>query len=219
MKDYLKSPFAWFLLQAIVLAIMVATIDQSLHPLVIQVPFWVLIVYTVIWLIAGTVKNIRGGLFTIREGNHYSLHFPKLWFGKRNHKVRFFLDRSCWYSFNGEDAKDVNKLWGVSFGKHHTNSYRLGWRASGVAIGVFELLYYAYDDGVRVFRVIGSFNANEWVDIEVEVAGGCAVAIFNDERYVYIYDNPVPEFGYYLFPYFGGNRTAPRDMKIYLDID
>jgi hypothetical protein len=216
MKKNLKSPGMWFLLQVIILAVLVATVDQSIHPKVVSIPFWTLIAYTVIWLLVDTYKSKTNGKFTIRKGKHYSFHLPKLWFGRKSHKLRFKLDANCWYSFDGEDANDINKLWGVSFGHHHTNSFRLGWRPSKFVIGEIELFHYVYDSGKVEWDFIGTFTTNDWVDVDIEVGGGYVKSTFNGRVYLYIYDEANPKFGYYLFPYFGGNRTAPRDMNIYL---
>ena len=54
-----------FLLQVLILSILVATVDQSKYPLVIQIPFWTLVVYTIIWMVIDTIRTKR------RENEHY----------------------------------------------------------------------------------------------------------------------------------------------------
>ena len=120
----------------------------------------------------------------------------------------------------GPDVLDANKLFGVSFGKHHKNSIRVGWRATEQGI---QLCMYDYNDGKRTvvwldqklelnkyYRIVLSFSKDRYNVMFTDMTGS-----FLSRNYVK-YKFPKCRIGYYLYPYFGGNTPAPKNMFINL---
>jgi hypothetical protein len=106
----------------------------------------------------------------------------------------------------------------LSYGYHHYNSDRIGWRYL-VNEDVFELLTYSYINGVRIPSVsLGKVKANEIfrVEISTKTKNGKRFVVFelNDVCVSKEYKVSKVWIKYTLGLYFGGNRTAPHDMKV-----
>ncbi len=165
--------------------------------------------------------------YHIRAGRHYAPHLPKLYFGiKKKFVITVCFKEGCEYRFQGEDSSDVNKLFGVSFGQHHKNSIRIGWNSDGS--GLIKLFYYAYENGYRSWSYIGTCKQHESQAIVLEldfnsnsvfITNSTTGSIDSIRTKSIDYKYPAYWIGYYLFPYFGGNRTAPTDVYIQLKID
>lgn len=163
--------------------------------------------------------------YTIKQGKHRSgLKFRPVLFKRRLNAVFEFTD-SCLYEFGDINQKDINKLVGFSFGYHHRNSVRLGWRA--VDMEKIELLAYVYRRGHRIQEweehlYLGMVKPKERIYLTLEVTRkqykfsilGDRISKQTAMRRPLIL-NP---FGYMLYPYFGGNYTAPHDVNIKMEI-
>ncbi len=114
-----------------------------------------------------------------------------------------------------ENQHDINKLMGFSDcnSLHHENSARFGWRWLD---GNLEIHAYAYASGKRVTRFIGN--------VDIDTSNTYQITMTQDS---YIFNlvgfNPVVikrenhcnrGFYYMLFPYFGGDESAPHDILI-----
>lgn len=160
--------------------------------------------------------------YTIFKGFHFSLPpFPIFFYKKRSFQRVVKFDSSIIYDI-GKDQGDIHKLWGIHWGKIHSNSARFGMRYnSGKGI---EILAYCYDKGVRV-----NTNENEKVVCTLTDYGYYSTKIREmDNQYFFSVeiskDNWVhahqlktykpPALGFFSRPYFGGNRTAPHKIKI-----
>jgi len=163
-------------------------------------------------------------IFTIKKGKHYSNN----WFYKLTHlfnfkqelKFKVKFDESCLYNFQDEDKHDINKLFGFSIGFHHKNSLRFGWNVVDNKIIIY---YYNYIDGKRINEVFVSCNVNEELLFEItnpfyneynftitDLKNGTSRwAGFNIKGSLF-------SLKYNLWPYFGGNKTAPHNIKIEL---
>ena len=151
--------------------------------------------------------------FTIKEGKHRStcaLNYSKdTVFGW---DIQF--DSSAIYqTVDSLNQYDINKLIGWSdCGDDHTeNSIRFGWRWLNDSL---EIHWFKHEAGEFSFDLIKRINLCEehyyeltifrW-DYKLEVDG----------TYVYIPRNcPSDKRRYQLFPYFGGDETAPQDINI-----
>jgi len=133
-----------------------------------------------------------------------------------------FFDENCLYQIEGENNSDVNKLWGFPSAIHHQiQSARLGWRCQdGENI---EILTYCYKDSAINFdelHVIDTIKPNDILNCTL--INTRFEYIFQYSRDNYSIEQTVSKSSdcfpihYYLFPYFGGNETAPHDMDIYL---
>jgi len=159
--------------------------------------------------------------YTIPKNKHYCFHLPRFHFNTKDIKLKFKFKSSCRYSITGSDSLDINKLSGLSFGLHHTNSFRIGWRYVPISDKI-ELLHYFYNNEQRYFKIIGFCNIDETTTIDIHLNRTCnsiSTYIKGDERFSYFDFEDVPKFGYYLFPYFGGNKLAPHKMNIELNIN
>ncbi len=186
---------------------------------------YVTIPSVVLMFITKTIVKVNNRfVFLIKKGHHYSFHFPKLYFGfKKKFEIRIKLDDNCKYDFGDEGNFDVNKLWGVSFGHHHKNSIRIGYRKSMSMTGGkdFELCLYRYDRGFREIECLLLFDAQEVVNLTL-VLGRNTFGLWRDDSLVTrpLYSDFLGglKFGYYLFPYFGGNGVAPHDMTFEVEV-
>ena len=154
----------------------------------------------------------------IKQGKHYCTPFPIPTLGDLEVEQYISFDESCKYNLKTKDQADINKLCGLSYGWHHYNSDRIGWRYLPTK-DVFELLTYSYVNGVKIPSIsLGKIKANEKFRVRI------STIIKNDKRFVVFelndiqieqnYDVSRVWIKYTLGLYFGGNRTAPHKMII-----
>jgi hypothetical protein len=137
--------------------------------------------------------------------NQKELHFMAL------------FDSSCMYtSYEAENIYDINKLYGFSDcgSLHHENSARTGWLWNGKMI---ELYAYCYVDSVRKSTLLGTTPIGVPAELTMSV---------QPNQYLFTYKgktNTMPRHctgssiqGYHLYPYFGGDETAPHDIHVYI---
>lgn len=157
--------------------------------------------------------------WTIKKGRHYSnFALPKILISKSQLKECIEFTDSCRYNLNSEDQLDVNKLFGIGyFPAHRINSVRFGWRYD-LDSKKMEILAYWYTDKTR------HMESMFFVDIGVKY--NYTINIDNNKHLLVISDSnseilaskeiifPKRFLGYYLKPFFGGNRPAPNSMTI-----
>ena len=141
-------------------------------------------------------------------------------------EFRCKFDSSCLYGDIGDgDNYDINKLFGFSTTWfHHKQSGRVGWRCiDGKHI---EILTYSYNDGVRENKesdILGVVEPDELFFCTIEDTEKEYVYTFQkgfDTNVVTKWDKKQKDwflFHYLLYPYFGGNKTAPHTMRIQLE--
>ncbi|MEO9804898.1 MAG: hypothetical protein ABJF04_16700 [Reichenbachiella sp.] len=114
-----------------------------------------------------------------------------------------------------ENQQDINKLMGFADcnSKHHDNSARFGWRWFEDQL---EIHAYCYVNGERVVAYIGTVELNEKVDYMLNVSDTQYTFQIEDEAPIIINRGDVCNIGVYymLYPYFGGDETAPHDISI-----
>lgn len=163
--------------------------------------------------------------YLIKKGKHYptGLHLG-LSFTKYIHYECMF-DESCLYDIDGVDKYDINKLFGFATTfHHHRQSARVGWRCiDGENI---QLVTYSYNDGFREPHetdILGVVKPNEKFRcsiVDLEQSYLYTFKMSDGTRETFFHDAKKPDwflFHYRLYPYFGGNKTAPHDMIIYLN--
>lgn len=166
-------------------------------------------------------------IFKIRRGRHYSslLRIQRLapYLGQKKLKWNVEFSDKCFRYY--PDHTHINKLCGVSFGlNHHKNSLRIGWRTTKT--GTISLHSYEYRNGIRetdkicevrpgedltirfVFRKDGVLRNNKMVVILINAGG----SVYREHAVV-----EYKRFGWFLFPYYGGKKSAPEDMQIKID--
>jgi len=153
--------------------------------------------------------------YLIKQGNNYcekngypvtqytSIHF------------RAILDSSCIYTtVNSDNQQDINKLYGFadcsSF--HQNNSARFGWDWYR---GQMHIHAYCYSNTVRSYKELGTVPLNKAFDCSITVLPG---------KYIFTLNGKADTMergctdkiaaGYKLYPYFGGDETAPHDIRV-----
>jgi hypothetical protein len=160
----------------------------------------------------------------IKKGKHYSL--SNFWtrlnlkFKDRTVKYEFSLDSSCWFPNTNDDDWDINKLFGFSYGMHHTDSTRIGWRPYFDTENKFDLFIYNYNNKVRSITFLGSIMAGDIYSIEISPlrSGSSIVYTLNHVFEGKINSIKIPfkfpkiKLGYWLWFYFGGNNTCSHNI-------
>lgn len=154
--------------------------------------------------------------YIIKKGNHSSgFHFNPNW-DKMHFRIEVMFGYRCSYeSFGDVDDYDINKLYGISWGMHHSNSYRIGWRPDYK--GNIILSNYYYVDGERKYEDICVVPTDTNVTIEFD-RGDILINTLVDSWKSKVDLDMSTSWGYTLYPYFGGNKTAPTDMIISLKV-
>ena len=159
--------------------------------------------------------------FNIKKGSHYSgFRFKPLW-KKKDFRIEVVFTDECAYpSFGDVDDFDINKLYGISWGMHHTNSYRIGWRSD--QNGGIILSDYYYVNGERKYNDICTVPTNRNVTIDFtedsDRIGKTTINTLKIHGESVVEINNKCKWGYTLFPFFGGNKSAPNDMEILLKV-
>lgn len=156
--------------------------------------------------------------YTIMKGQQYcdkSIFVP-VKCSQVSFKAKF--DSSAIYKTAADSNQaDINKLYGFSDNNaaHHEYSARFGWRWSNNALRLFA---YDYNNGVMSFKELGA--------VQIGVENTCSIRISGNE-YVFTLNGVETKMprastttlaeGYKLFPYFGGNESAPHTISIWIE--
>ena len=152
--------------------------------------------------------------YVIDEGDHSSTTAVSLFTGSQMSFEALFDDSAIYETDSESNQGDINKLMGFSdcSGHHHSNSARFGWRWYDDELQIHA---YTYADGTRSYELLGSvaIDAVETYRIEIDA-----------DRYLFTFDGTTTEMdrgcsgagfaSYQLYPYFGGDETAPHDITI-----
>lgn len=155
----------------------------------------------------------------IKKGMHYSFVLPKIYWDKKNLSYDILFTESCTYNLCTADQYDINKLFGLSFGFHHNNSIRFGWRWN-IETCCIDIFAYAYVNWIRNKETkIYSAKINQVNRYSIKVQPEIYELTITDLKFGYkticeIKHGKLNKLGYALHPYFGGNMKAPHDMEI-----
>ena len=154
--------------------------------------------------------------FVIKKGEqHAKLSYQES--AIDNLKFRALFDSSAVYkTIKAENQGDINKLYGVSDcgSFHHTNSARFGWRWYNNQL---EIWAYTYINGERKSSFVDTVALDKFYTYQIR---------FSDNKYIFILNEKEVEMpracsgttkGYKLFPYFGGDESAPHDISIWIE--
>lgn len=156
--------------------------------------------------------------YTIKKGAQYcdKSDFEQISCSTLLFKVRF--DSSAIYkTVSPGNQTDINKLLGFSDNNatHHEYSARFGWRWSDNSLHLFA---YVYNNGQRIFRELGTASFGKDILCEIRVAKDHYIFSLNGTG------TSMPRAsttamaeGYKLFPYFGGDETAPHDITLWIE--
>jgi hypothetical protein len=132
-------------------------------------------------------------------------------------KVKF--DSSAIYTTGkAENQKDINKLFGFSDNNalHHEYSARFGWRWSDNALRIFA---YDYNNGTRSFKELGIVKIGTENSCSITVSGNKYIFSLNGAETVMPRESTTElAEGYQLYPYFGGDESAPHAITIWIEM-
>lgn len=145
---------------------------------------------------------------------HYFLPIlPIVYFNKIRYKWNVKFSENCAYTFDDDDALDVNKLVGVQETINpRIRSMRVGWRWN-TKLNRVDLFSYKEVDHKFDIRYIATVCTDRYITIKM---------IFKKQECLLIVDGKVHNIDYQLnsrltfmsLPYFGGNKKAPHEMCI-----
>lgn len=155
--------------------------------------------------------------YTIAKSAHYSNGNSIKTISKTALHFIAKFDSTCKYQTSlQENRADINKLYGFSDcgAQHHISSARFGWVSTGDSI---ELHAYVYLNGERKSKYLHTVATNTEVELTITPAAN---------SYLFIVNGKISEMprqcnsekieGYQLYPYFGGDETAPHEMHIFI---
>lgn len=161
--------------------------------------------------------------YCIPKGWHYSTLMPSFHCGVTSMERYVTFDPSCLYELDKLDCiRDINKLFGFSYGMHKSNSFRFGWRCvDGKTIEIFAYVYSAKERKQRLItKVLPGQKCLYSIDYDPKntICTFVVKPLTTATPYFYIFSTDVtPSCGYYLYPYFGGDCTAPHEMCITIE--
>lgn len=154
--------------------------------------------------------------FTILPGEHNCEESTFIVATSDTLSFKAILDSSAIYlTQDSINQLDWNKLFGFSdcSSFHQTNSFRLGWRwtpQTGIEIGA-----YYYVESQRLFETIKVVQPKDTLDLNIAKADSTYEVSVNGIHKSYPRGcSGIQPNAYYLFPYFGGDETAPDTVSI-----
>jgi hypothetical protein len=130
---------------------------------------------------------------------------------------KVLFDSSAIYTTaNAANQGDINKLYGLSdCGRpHQESSARFGWRWYK---GKLEIWAYTYSDGVRKFTFVDTVQLNKSASFQIAFGENEYIFQLGDKRVTLPRACTGKAAGYRLFPYFGGDETAPHAITIRIE--
>lgn len=160
--------------------------------------------------------------FTIKANTHYSWGWHHLGFTFKN-KIAFRakFSNSCLYDLRNVNNYDINKLFGFSTSIwHHNQSARVGWRRHDN--NSIEVVTYSYYNHVRVPEtILGIVKPEQEFTCTIEDTESHYVYTYNEgDTFKKVEDHKLRDkvwFKYLLWPFFGGDQTAPHHMILYIE--
>jgi hypothetical protein len=127
-----------------------------------------------------------------------------------------FDSTAIYKTLDPKNQYDINKLYGFSDNRsdHHQYSARFGWRWSD---GALRLFAYVYNEG--------AVSSKELTTIGIGAEVTCSIKVQNNQ-YIFTVNGAsqtMPRLsttengeGYQLYPYFGGDETAPHEIHVWI---
>lgn len=159
--------------------------------------------------------------YIIKKGNHYTEDRSVGILNSKSLHFKANLDSSCVYTTkNPTNQYDINKLFGFSDcnSVHHENSARFGWNWQNNKLNIFA---YCYTNGNVKNQFITSIDLNKEYDYRISTDGNKYVFTLDDKTIIMdrgCSDNFSKNTRLKLYPYFGGDETAPHDIKILIKL-
>jgi hypothetical protein len=155
--------------------------------------------------------------YTIPQGKQYADKngYKAVEISEMKFMVKF--DSSAVYQTKlAENQYDINKLYGFSDNNadHHQYSARFGWRWSNNSLRLFA---YLYNQGAVTSKELAIVPIGKEITCSIQVTASSYLFTVNGvtERLPRMAATPKGK-GYQLYPYFGGDETAPHDINIWI---
>ena len=155
--------------------------------------------------------------YTIRQGQHHADQnsYQQVNYDELKFVVRF--DSTAIYqTAKASNQEDIDKLYGFSDNnsQHQQFSARFGWNWVQSALRLYA---YTYNNGERTSQEITTLHiGNEY---------NCSIKVMN-QNYIFSVNSTTIAMprssitakgdGYKLYPYFGGDETAPHDIHVWI---
>jgi hypothetical protein len=155
--------------------------------------------------------------YTIPKGAHYANgnDYKPIDLTEQRFVVRF--DSSCIYqTVSPENQGDINKLYGFADNGalHQQYSARFGWRWSD---GALRLFAYTYNDSVRDAKELGTAPIGKDIHCSIKLTKGAYIFSMGENLVSMPRSSTTATAkGYRLYPYFGGDETAPHEVRIWI---
>jgi len=165
--------------------------------------------------------------YTILKGFHGIIgrfFIPIFYFNTEKYiRKQFVFNENCRY--NSNEITCINKLFGISFGWHHKNSIRFGWKYDSTDDKI-HIFSYVYKNGQYITpREIAIVNIGQLYTFKLKYVSNSINVFISLTIYcnhtdeiigtdVVLYPKLIPRWGYKLYPYFGGTFKAPHTIKI-----
>jgi hypothetical protein len=155
--------------------------------------------------------------YNIQQGNQFcdQSEYVPVEISEMNFAVRF--DSSAIYqTIIPENQYDINKLFGFSDNnaEHHQYSARIGWAWNDNALRLYA---YVYNKGIRHSKEIGMIPIGKTANCSIKIEGNLYLFTVNDTKLEMPRLSTTEKArGYQLYPYFGGNETAPHPINIWI---
>lgn len=156
-------------------------------------------------------------LYTIKQGQHYATDKAYKIVDLTELKFLVRFDSSAIYQTGTEvNQYDINKLYGFSDNNadHHQYSARIGWAWNNNALRLYA---YTYSEGKISKSELGAIAIGAETKCSIKVAGNYYDFEMNGRHLSMPRGSSTSSAkGYMLYPYFGGDETAPHDVSIWI---
>ena len=158
--------------------------------------------------------------FLIKKGRHRVSGFNFGFNFHDNFSKTVIFTESCRYTLPEENKLDVNRLYGFSNGDHTENSACIGWRWNEEK-GLVDLVCLMTIDQEVLSEFdysldLKSVPINSEVDISIKLVKNHYIlsTTCDGETVTKQFEAEFELPGYYLYPRFGGEMTAPQRINI-----
>lgn len=156
--------------------------------------------------------------YILRKGEHYSKPNPFRLTTKSSLRFNAIFDSSCIYkTVDSINQYDINKLYGFSDcgSQHLTNSARIGWRWVNNELQLFAFVH--NNGAILPETSMGSAPIGSVINCRIT----CKPSVYEFEVNGLVKTLPRHCYSaftrYMLNPYFGGDETAPQNIRILID--
>lgn len=156
--------------------------------------------------------------YSIKQGQHYNSLRTFSLFPHDSIAFEVVFDSTVIYQTQSPaNQADWNKLIGFSDcgGHHHANSVRVVWRYLP-ASGGYQLGEYYYTNSTRSFSTLGNYQINDTIPVKIYIDNGFYRVQAGQKTGQKQRACNINLGRYALFPYFGGDETAPHDINIFI---